>query len=56
LEVINDASGDLVALYRRAQFHLEALIGEVEFRLAGRTCRPGRTAGLTKLQRAALFM
>ena len=29
-EVVNDLNGDLVNLYRYAQFHLDALIQEVE--------------------------
>lgn len=35
-EVINDINGDLVNLYRHAQFHIDALVAEVEFTLVSR--------------------
>jgi DNA adenine methylase len=58
VEVINDANGDLVALYRCAQFHMEALIGEVEFMLTSRQNLADlvEQPGLTELQRAARFL
>lgn len=57
-EVVNDASGDLVNLYRHAQFHLEALIHEVEFTLTSRADLEGliEQPGLTGLQQAARFL
>ncbi len=57
-EVVNDLNGDLVALYRCAQFHLEALIGEFEFILGSRSNLADMKAqpGLTDLQRAARFL
>jgi DNA adenine methylase len=57
-EVVNDASGDLVNLYRHAQFHLDALIHEVEFTLASRAELEGliEQPGLTGLQQAARFL
>ena len=58
VEVVNDANQDIVALYRCAQFHLEALLKEMEWQLAARAnftdFRANR--GLTDLQRAARFL
>jgi DNA adenine methylase len=58
VEVIDDANGDLVALYRCAQFHVDAVIGEVEFMLTSRQNLADLVAqpGLTELQRAARFL
>ena len=57
-EVVNDASGDLVNLYRHAQFHLDALIREVEFTLTSRADLEAliEQPGLTGLQQAARFL
>lgn len=57
-EVVNDANGDLVNLYRHAQFHLDALIQEVEFTLASRSDLEAliEQPGLTGLQQAARFL
>lgn len=57
-EVVNDANGDLVNLYRHAQFHLDALIHEVEFTLTSREDLEGliEQPGLTGLQQAARFL
>ncbi len=57
-EVVNDANGDLVNLYRHAQFHLDALIHEVEFTLASRADLEAliEQPGLTGLQQAARFL
>ncbi|MGV3661345.1 MAG: DNA adenine methylase [Prosthecobacter sp.] len=57
-EVINDINEDLVNLYRYAQFHLDALIHEVEFTLASRADLAAlvEQPGLTGLQRAARFL
>lgn len=55
IEVVNDLNGDLVALYRNAQYHLPALLAEMEWTLNSRKnlfdfiSQPG----LTELQRAA---
>lgn len=58
VEVVNDANRDIVALYRCAQFHLEALLREMEWQVAARVnfrdFRENR--GLTDLQRAARFL
>lgn len=56
-EVVNDINGDLVALYRCAQFHLEALIGEVEWTLTSRQNLADyvKQPGVTEIQRAARF-
>ncbi len=57
-EVVNDINGDLVSLYRCAQWHLEALVAEVEFTLGSRlNLREFKAQpGLTDLQRAARFL
>lgn len=56
-EIVNDLNGDLVNLYRHAQFHLDPLIQEVEWTLNSReNLADLRTQpGLTGLQRAARF-
>ncbi len=58
LEIVNDLNGDLVALYRCAQFHLDALVQEMEFLIASRRNLKDFVAqpGLTDLQRAARFL
>lgn len=58
VEIVNDANGDLVNLYRHAQFHLEALIQEVEFTLASRAELAAliEQPGLTGLQQAARYL
>lgn len=58
VEVINDLNGDLVSLYRCAQWHLDALWAEVEFMLMSRRNVADLVAqpGLTELQRAARFL
>ena len=57
-EVINDINGQLVNLYRHAQFHLEALVQEVEFTLNARAELDDliEQPGLTGLQQAARFL
>ncbi len=57
VEVVNDLNGDLVSLYRCAQWHLDALVGEIEWTLTSRAnVADFRTQlGLTELQRAARF-
>jgi DNA adenine methylase len=55
LEVINDINGDLVAFYRNAKLHLEALLGELDLVLNSREEFEAYAAqpGLTEIQRAA---
>lgn len=55
VEVVNDLNGDLVAFYRNAKFHLEALLEEMDFVLNSRKEFEdyGAQPGLTELQRAA---
>jgi DNA adenine methylase len=57
-EVINDINGNLVALYRNLQFHLPALVGELEWLFAARQNLTDFISqpGLTELQRAARFL
>jgi len=58
IEVVNDLNGDVVGLYRCAQFHLEALISEIQWMLSSRQNLKDYLAqpGLTDLQRAARFL
>lgn len=58
VEVVNDSNRDIVALYRCAQFHLEALLKEMEWQLAARANFADfpENRGLTDLQRAARFL
>ncbi len=58
VEVINDLNGDLVSLYRCAQWHLDALCAEIEFLVMSRRNVADLVAqpGLTELQRAARFL
>jgi len=58
VEVINDINGNLVALYRNLQFHLPALLGELEWLFASRQNLYDFVAqpGVTELQRAARFL
>lgn len=57
-EVVNDLNGDLVNLYRHAQFHMDALISEVEFTLCSRSDLQALIdqPGLTGLQQAARYL
>ncbi|MBB5033131.1 DNA adenine methylase [Prosthecobacter vanneervenii] len=58
VEVINDINGELVNLYRHAQYHLDALIQEVEFTLNARAELEAliEQPGLTGLQQAARYL
>jgi DNA adenine methylase len=58
VEVVNDLKGDLIALYRNLQFHLPALLSEIDWFLASRQNFHDFIAqpGLTELQRAARFL
>lgn len=57
-EVVNDLNGDLVNLYRYAQFHLNPLIQEVQWTLTSRADMTDlvKQPGLTGLQRAARYL
>ncbi len=57
-EVINDINGNLVALYRNLQFHLPAVLDEIEWLFSARQNLHDFIAqpGLTELQRAARFL
>jgi DNA adenine methylase len=57
-EVINDLNGNLVALYRNLQFHLPALLHELDWLFSSRQNLHDFIAqpGLTELQRAARFL
>jgi DNA adenine methylase len=57
-EIVNDINSDLVNLYRYAQFHIDALVTEVEWTLASRENIRDlvKQPGLTGLQRAARFL
>ncbi len=58
VEIVNDINGNLVALYRNLQFHLPALIGELNWFLSSRENLHDFIAqpGVTELQRAARFL
>lgn len=58
VEVINDINGELVNLFRHAQYHLDALVAEVEFTLNSRADLDALLAqpGLTGLQQAARYL
>lgn len=58
IEVVNDLNGDIVGLYRCAQFHLDALLRELEWSLSSRQVLKDFLAqpGLTDIQRAARFL
>ena len=58
LEVANDLNGDLVHLYRNVQYHLPALLDEVEWVLNSRKNLQEFIAqpGLTEIQRAARWL
>lgn len=57
-EIVNDLNGDLVNLYRYAQFHLEPLIQEVQFMVTSRAnlLELIEQPGFTGLQRAARYL
>jgi DNA adenine methylase len=58
VEVVNDLNGDLVALYRNLQFHLPAVLSEINWLFSSRQNIKDFTEqpGLTELQRAARFL
>jgi DNA adenine methylase len=55
IEVVNDMNGDLVALYRNVQYHVDAVVSEIEFALNARQnlFDYKEQPGLTEIQRAA---
>jgi DNA adenine methylase len=57
-EVINDINGNLVALYRNLQYHLPALLEELDWLFASRQNLHDFVAqpGITEIQRAARFL
>jgi DNA adenine methylase len=58
VEIINDLNGNLIALYRNLQYHLPALLEELEWLSASRQNLYDFVAqpGITELQRAARFL
>ncbi len=58
LEVVNDLNGSLVCLYRNVQYHLPALLDEIEWVLNSRKNLEDFIAqpGLTEIQRAARWL
>jgi len=58
VEVVNDLNGDLVHLYRNVQYHLPALLQELEWILNSRQNLRDFVAqpGLTEIQRAARWL
>ncbi len=58
VEVINDINGELVNLYRHAQFHIDALVAEVAFTLNSRSDLEAliEQPGLTGLQQSARYL
>jgi len=58
IKVVNDLNGDLVALYRNVQYHLPALLSEMEWVLNSRKNLFDFIAqpGLTEIQRAARWI
>ena len=58
VEVVNDINGNLVALYRNLQFHLPALLNELDWLFTSRDNLFDfiKQPGLTELQRAARFL
>jgi DNA adenine methylase len=58
VEVVNDLNGDLVALYRNLQFHLPAVLSELNWLFSSRQNLKdfNQQPGLTELQRAARFL
>ena len=57
-EIVNDLNGNLIALYRNLQFHLPALLDELNWLVSSRQNLHDFIAqpGLTELQRASRFL
>jgi DNA adenine methylase len=58
VEVVNDINGTLVALYRNLQFHLPAILTEINWLFSSRQNLKDFLAqpGLTEIQRASRFL
>jgi DNA adenine methylase len=58
VEIVNDVNGTLVALYRNLQYHLPALLSEIDWMFSSRQTLHDFIAqpGLTEIQRAARFL
>jgi DNA adenine methylase len=58
VEIVNDMNGTLVALYRNLQYHLPALLTEIDWMFSSRQTLHDYIAqpGLTEIQRAARFL
>jgi DNA adenine methylase len=58
VEVVNDTNGTLVALYRNLQYHLPAILEEIDWLFSSRQNLHDFVAqpGLTEIQRAARFL
>jgi DNA adenine methylase len=58
VEIVNDANGTLVALYRNLQYHLPAILSELNWMFSSRQTLHDFIAqpGLTEIQRAARFL
>lgn len=58
VEVVNDMNGTLVALYRNLQYHLPAILAEINWMFSSRQTLHDFIAqpGLTEIQRAARFL
>lgn len=58
VEVVNDINGTLVALYRNLQFHLPAILEEINWLFSSRQNLKDFLAqpGLTEIQRASRFL
>lgn len=58
VEVVNDINGNLIALLRNLQFHLPALMEEIDWLFSSRQNPPDFNAqpGLTEIQRASRFL
>jgi DNA adenine methylase len=58
VEVVNDINGNLVALYRNLQYHLPAILAEINWMFSSRQNLKDFLAqpGLTEIQRASRFL
>jgi DNA adenine methylase len=58
VEVINDVNGTLVALYRNIQFHLPAVLSEIQWMFSSRDAFKDFIAqpGITELQRISRYL
>jgi DNA adenine methylase len=58
VEIVNDMNGTLVALYRNLQFHLPALLAEMDWLFSSRQNLHDfiKQPGITEIQRAARFL